>query len=210
MPNDPALEIPTALPEPLPADTLHLVVDMQRLFDSHPDWGSPAPRRVLPKVLELVRRRPEQCVFSRFLPPREPAEAIGRWRHYYERWPGVCLAACGEGYVELLPELQAAAARGATVDKLGYSTLQSPAFTALLEARRPSCLLFSGVETDLCVLSTLLQAVELGYRAVVAGDAVASGRQDAHEATLRLLLTRLSAQVDCATTEAVLAAWPER
>lgn len=207
MPSAPSPTIPTRLPEPLPAGTLHLVVDMQRLFDSHPDWGSPAPRRVLPNVLRLVRHRPGQAVYSRFVPARAPTEAVGRWRHYYERWPGVCLDACGERYVELLPELQELAGRGATVDKLGYSAFESRAFLELLEARRPECLLFSGVETDLCVLSTLLQAVELGYRAVVAGDAVASGRDDAHEAILRLLLTRLSAQVDCATTEAVLAAW---
>src|SRR5690606_19594780 len=83
------------LHEPLPDDTLHVVVDMQQLFDSHPDWGSPALRRILPNVQRLVRHRPERTVYSRFVPPHEAAEALGRWRRYYERWPGVCLAACG-------------------------------------------------------------------------------------------------------------------
>ncbi|MEX0758620.1 MAG: isochorismatase family protein, partial [Tistlia sp.] len=125
----------------------------------------------------------------------------------YERWPGVCLEGGGAPYVELLPELQALAAQGRVIDKPAYSGFSAPAFVALLEAEDPSCLLFSGVETDMCVLATLLQAVDRGYRAVLAGDAVASARTDVHEAVLHLLDSRLGSQVDCATTEAVVAAW---
>lgn len=195
------------LHEPLPPDTLHIVVDMQRLFDTHPDWGSPALRRILPNVLRLVRHRPAQAVYTRFVPAREAAEAPGRWRRYYERWPGVCTKVCGAEYVELLPELQTEAKRGRVVDKPVYSAFQVPAFASLIEAERPSCLLFSGVETDMCVLSTLLQAVDLGYRSVVASDAVASAEPEAHDAALRLLLSRFDAQVECATTDAILENW---
>lgn len=195
------------LHEPLPADTLHIVVDMQQLFDSHPDWGSPVLREILPKVLKLVRHRPDRAVYTRFVPPHEPSQAPGRWRRYYERWPGVCLAACGEQYVELLPELQAEATRGWIVDKTVYSAFQAPAFVELIEAQRPSCLLFSGVETDMCVLSTLLQGVDLGYRTVVASDAVASAATEAHEVTLSVVLSRLDVQVEFADTEAILANW---
>lgn len=195
------------LHEPLPDDTLHVVVDMQQLFDSHPDWGSPALRRILANVQRLVRHRPERTVYSRFVPPHEAAEAPGRWRRYYERWPGVCLAACGEHYVELLPELQAEAEKGWIVDKPVYSAFQAPAFIEILETQRPSCLLFSGVETDMCVLSTLLVGVDLGFRAVVARDAVASARPEAHEATLSVVLSRLDAQIEFADTGTILANW---
>ena len=196
------------LHEPLPAATLHVVVDMQALFDSHPDWGSDCVRQVLPNVLALVRHRPERALYTRFVPPGEAREAPGRWRRTYERWPGATLAAAGAQAVELVAELADLARRGRVVDKSTYSAFASPAFMAALAAERPECLLFSGVETDQCVLASLLAAVDLGHRVVLAEDAVASAHAAAHEATLAHLLPRLDAQVECASTAAILASWP--
>ncbi len=196
------------LHEPLPDTTLHVVIDMQDLFDSHPDWGGAALRQILPNVLRLVEHRPERAVYTRFWPPPDAASAVGRWRRFYERWPRTTLAKAGNHVVELVPELRGPAERGRVVVKTTYSAFTASAFQRLLAAEQPSCLLFSGVETDMCVLATVFDAIDLGHRVVVATDAVGSADPGAHQATLAKLLPRFDAQVECATTEAIIAGWP--
>ena len=197
----------STLNDPLPAATLHVVVDMQDLFDTNPDWGGGAVRNILPNVLALVRHRPERAVFTRFWPATEAQAASGQWRRLYERWPRVTLAASGIGVVELVPELKDWARRGRVIDKTAYSTFTSPAFGTILAAERPPCLLFTGVETDMCVLASVFDAVDSGHRVVIATDAVGSADRAAHEATLERLLPRFDAQVECVPTQAILANW---
>ena len=68
-------------------------------------------------------------------------------------------------------------------------------------------LVFSGVETDICVLGSVLDAVDRGYRVVIASDAVTSSDLASHEATLGRICRRFDVQIELATTEEVLAAW---
>jgi nicotinamidase-related amidase len=62
----------------------------------------------------------------------------------------------------------------------------------------------SGGETDVCVLATTLGAIDLGYRVVLLRDAVCSGADDTHDASLVLLNDRFSVQLDLSTTEEFL------
>jgi nicotinamidase-related amidase len=62
----------------------------------------------------------------------------------------------------------------------------------------------TGGETDVCVLATALGAIDLGYRVVVLKDAVCSGADDTHDASLELLGDRFSVQLRIATTEQFL------
>lgn len=62
----------------------------------------------------------------------------------------------------------------------------------------------TGGETDVCVLSTALGAIDLGYHVIVLRDAVCSGADDTHDASLELLGDRFSVQLHLATTEEFL------
>lgn len=62
----------------------------------------------------------------------------------------------------------------------------------------------TGGETDVCVLAAALGAIDLGYRVVVLRDAVCSGADETHDATLELLGDRFSVQLDLVTTEEFL------
>jgi nicotinamidase-related amidase len=57
--------------------TIHLCIDMQRLFSAEGPWPMPWMERVLPKVVKLVEHAPEHTVFSRFLTPQSPEEMPG-------------------------------------------------------------------------------------------------------------------------------------
>lgn len=200
----------SGLHAPLGAGALAVVVDMQNLFDTHADWGGPGVRRVLPKVLQLCRHQPRACLFTRFIPPETLAEASGAWRRYYARWPGVTRALDHPDSIELVPELAALAGSGSVIDKPTYSAFQAGAFRDALKARSADCLVFAGVETDCCVLASVLDAVDEGYRVVIATDAVASADDRAHRAILECVLPRLDAQVELTSTRTIIESWADR
>lgn len=53
---------------------------MQNMFAEATPWHTPWMGRVLPVIEELVARRPEQTVFTRFIPPVRAEDMPGAWR----------------------------------------------------------------------------------------------------------------------------------
>jgi hypothetical protein len=74
------------LPLPLTERTVHVCVDMQRIFSAEGPWPTPWMDRVLPVVAALANRHPERTVFTRFIPPERPDQMPGMWRRYCRRW----------------------------------------------------------------------------------------------------------------------------
>lgn len=73
--------------------------------------------------------------------------------------------------LRLVPELQMFVPPALVVDKRVYSPWSTAALAAL-QTRDVDTLIVSGGETDVCVLSTVLGAVDAGYRVIVATDAL--------------------------------------
>ena len=71
--------------------TVHLCIDMQRLFAEETPWHTPWMERVLPVVARIAEAHPEQTIFTRFIPPRHPDEMRGTWRRFYRRWAELTL-----------------------------------------------------------------------------------------------------------------------
>ncbi len=195
----------TRLFGPIPATALHLVVDMQELFRSHVDWGSASLSTIIAPIQRLLRARPENAYFSRFIPPAQSEQAPGAWRRYYRRWNRVTLDSMDPALVEVVAELQPWAQR--VVDKIGYSALANTAFRQSVVAAPDHCLILTGVETDVCVLSTLMEAMDLGLRVIVASDAVTSSVAQCHDLALQILDQRFDEQVEIATVDEIIAAW---
>jgi nicotinamidase-related amidase len=76
-----------------------------------------------------------------------------------------------------------------------------------LQAAGVDTLIFSGVETDVCVFASVLDAVDAGYRVILAEDALASGCELAHSAVMDNLAPRLSEQIEILSTQAILHLW---
>jgi hypothetical protein len=73
-----------------------------------------------------------------------------------------------------------------------------------LTKRRVDTLIISGGETDVCVLSTLLSAVDLGYRIILVEGALCSSSDESHDAILCLYRQRFDSQVGVADVERIL------
>jgi len=192
---------------PLGHGTVHLCIDMQCLFAPGGPWETPWMTRVLPVVAALAAFRPERTIFTRFIPPRRPEEMPGTWRRYYGVWREVTRERVDPALLGLVPPLARLVPPAMVFDKPVYSAFAGVRLHRLLRARGVDTLILSGAETDVCVLSTLLGAVDLGYRVVVVGDAVCSSSDTGHDALMTIYRERLSQQVETATAETVMAAW---
>ena len=201
----PGLELLLARP------CLHVAVDMQHLFAGPTVWHTPGLADILPRVVRLARHAPGRTVFTRFVPADMPEDATGAWRGYYERWRSVTLAEMGHEPVALVDPLRELAPPARVCDKSTHSAFNSGDFRDVVTCSGAEALVLTGVETDVCVLGTALDAIDEGLYVVVVGDAVASSVPECHRVTLESLLPRFDEQAVVATTAEVLASWrPER
>jgi nicotinamidase-related amidase len=187
--------------------TAHLCVDMQRLFAEDTDWHTPWMDRVLPNVVAIAERNPEHTVFTRFIPLREAGDGHGTWRRYYERWPRMTLTALEPGMIDLVPELQTFAPPAWVIDKRLYSPWTITDLHPRLRQAGIDTLIITGGETEVCVMATMIGAIDLGYRVVLATDALCSSADETHDAMLRVYESRFGMQVETAETVEVLDAW---
>lgn len=187
---------------------VHLAIDMQRLF-AEPDSPRRVPwlPRILPQVVELSRRHAERTVFTRFIPPRRPEDMPGAWREYYRRWRAMTRQTLDERLLDLVAPLRALVPPAHLCDKAVYSAFAHPGFARWPAAQGADTLIVSGGETDVCVLATVMAAIDLGFHVVLATDALCSVSDVTHDALLLLYRERFSQQITTATTEEVLLAW---
>jgi nicotinamidase-related amidase len=163
--------------------------------------------RVLPVVAELAVRYPERTVFTRFIPPERPEDMPGMWQRYYARWRNVTRQNVDPALLELLPPLARLCPPASVVDKTRYSAFAEPTLLAQLQAREADGLIITGSETDVCVLATTLDAVDLGYRVILVRDAVCSSSDEGHDALLEVYHRRYSEQIETADAATVLSEW---
>jgi nicotinamidase-related amidase len=132
-------------PYPLTAKTVHLCLDMQRIFARGGPWATPWMERVLPVV--------------------------------------------------------------ASIGKTKFSGFAEPQLLSHLQARDADGLVITGSETDVCVLGTVLGAVDVGYRVVIVRDAICSSSDQGHDALMEVYHSRFSEQIETANADEILDAW---
>ncbi|WP_323717947.1 cysteine hydrolase family protein [Paracoccus aminovorans] len=192
---------------PLGPEALHLCIDMQRLFAPGSPWAVPWIENTRPAVAALVAARPERTVFTRFIPPEGQGAAPGTWARYYAEWPQMLRERLDREWLELLPELARHVPPARVIDKPVYSPWHDGRLHRFLRSAGISALAISGGETDICVLATVLGAVDLGYRVVLVSDAVCSSTDRGHDAAMTLYRQRFSQQIEAAPLAEVLEAW---
>jgi nicotinamidase-related amidase len=158
-------------------------------------------------VRALAERHPERTIFTRFIPPRQPADARGSWRRYFERWRDLTRDRIDPRLLDLVPPLAALVPPAACIDKGVYSPFAAPELLELLRRRHIDSLVISGAETDVCVLAAVMAAIDHGFRVVLATDAICSSADETHDALLSLYQRRFSEQIETADVETILSCW---
>ena len=187
---------------PISPHTKHVVIDLQRLFAEPHGWHVPTIADILPNVLTLCETTAEETLYSRFITPPKPEDAKGRWQNLFQSYPEV--TGLNPAILDLIQPLNQIAQSGQIFDKTTYSIF--PAIQPHLT--QTDTIILSGAETDACVYASLLSAVDLGLRVIIATDAVTSSDQAAHVASVLIVGRRMPAHVELDTTAEIIAAWP--
>jgi nicotinamidase-related amidase len=194
---------------PLTPHAVHLCVDMQRLFSADGPWPTPWLDRVLPVAASLAERFPQRTVFTRFIPPRTPEELPGSWQRYYRRWRQATREHLDPRLLDLLPPLARLVPPATVIDKGRYSAFAFSSLAEHLVARSADAVIVTGAETDVCVLATVLGAVDRGFRVIVVTDGVCSVSDEGHDSLLELYRQRYSQQIETADSATLLTNWPD-
>lgn len=173
-----------------PAHTAVMVIDMQNDFCAEQGYVErvvgkdvSACRAVVPAIMDLVtaareRRIPVLWIKANYDPDRLPEGMLTKQR---EKSAEIC---CGTGSWGHDFYGVAAADGEAVIEKSCYSAFIGTDVEKQLRQRGIRTLVFAGVQTNVCVDSSLRDAVCRGFYAVLASDCVASHTPPLHEATL--------------------------
>jgi nicotinamidase-related amidase len=126
------------------------------------------------------------------------------WREFYRKWPKVTRQRLPPELLELVPDLRRFAPPAIVFDKFVYSAFADGRLHAWLAERSVGTLLVTGAETDVCVLATVLAAVDHGYRVVLVTDAICSSSDEGHDALMQMYTRRFHVQIELGSTEEVL------
>jgi nicotinamidase-related amidase len=209
IPPAPGFSVQADAPEDfhIPALAVHLCLDMQNLIGPSGPWAAKWSERVLPAIVALVEHAPQRCIFTRFVPPAGAEATPGAWRQFYRKWPGLTVSEIDPEAVELMAPLKVFTPPARVLDKTRYSAFSNSALSEQLRALSAEALILSGAESDMCVLSTLLSAVDLGYPVFVASDAICSSCDPCHDGVLQLCHQRFSQQVHILPVAEIREGW---
>jgi nicotinamidase-related amidase len=189
------------------AGAVHLCVDMQRMFAEGTEWKMPWLERVLPNIISITSLHPERTIFTRFVPPQHPGQGVGMWRHYYEHWASMTIDQLGADMINVVPELERFAPPARFFDKHVYSPWTASDLHQQLRDAGIRTIIYHGGETDVCVLATVMGAIDWGFRVILVTDALCSSADETHDAMMNVYTNRFGQQVECVSTDTILETW---
>lgn len=150
---------------------------------------------------------PERTIFTRFMTPVKATDMPGVWQRYYDKWKDATGERIDPAMLELMPGLKALAPPATIIDKTRYSAFAGSTLLAHLSNRHADGIIVTGSETDVCVLATVLDAVDLGLRVILVRDGVCSSSDDGHDSLLALYHRRFSLQIETADAGEIMQQW---
>ena len=185
------------------AATALLIIDMQRDFCAPGGYAAragldvarlAAPVANVRRLLDAARRAAILVVHTREghradlsdCPPVKLQRSIAAGAPIGGPGPLGRLLVRGEAGHDFIDELQPVAGEP-VVDKPGYGAFHQTDLAQILATRGITQLVLCGVTTEVCVHSTLREAVDRGYACLTVGDACAASDPRLHDAALAMI-----------------------
>jgi len=113
----------------------------------------------------------------------------------------------GSEMIGLVPELARFVPPARTFDKNVYSPWTGTDLHQQLRNGGIDTVIITGGETDVCVLATILGAIDWGFRVILVIDALCSSANETHDAMMNVYMNRFGEQLETVTTETLLGSW---
>jgi len=181
-----------------------LVIDMQRDFCQDGGYGSSqdvaATQRFaslapsIAAVIESARQHDLHIIYTREghhpdlhdITPAKLRRSIEYGSPYGAEGPMGRVLIRGEYGHDIIDSLRPEAG-DPVVDKPGYGAFYATSLRQLLQDRMIEDLIFTGVTTDVCLFSTLREAVDRGYRCLTLEDCTAAFNPTMRDATMTMI-----------------------
>ena len=165
-----------------------LVVDMLRGFleEGCPLYCGARARHIIPRIQNLLEEELAQGSAVFFL-----CDSHSHDDPEFQIFPPHCVEGTVEA--EVIPEL--ARYQGEVIPKKHYSAFFNTSLEEKLNQLKPEKLIVCGIYTDICILHTVADARNRGYRVEVPVDSVASSDEKTHHFTLEQMEKTLGAKL---------------
>ncbi len=141
-----------------------LVIDMQKIFAPGYEWYTPGIEQAENNIIKLCEKF-ENRVFTRHVASENP---IGTWKNYNEVFSHINK---NEECLEIIEGLQSI--EKVVFTKTTYSAFNSGSALEYIQTHGYTDVLITGVQTEFCVLGTILTAVDAGVSVTFIPDACA-------------------------------------
>ncbi len=186
-----------------PATTALIVIDMQRDFCSPGGYAHQAGlditrmQAVVAQVkallaaargagLHVIHTREGHLPDLSDCPPAKLARSVAAGAPIGSHGPLGRLLVRGEQGHDFVPDLRPLASEH-VIDKPGYGAFHKTTLAALLSAFGIRRLMLCGVTTEVCVHSTLREAVDRGFECLTVGDATAASQPELQAPALAMI-----------------------
>ena len=158
-----------------------VIVDMQKLFltEKKSPWMDEGLSSIIPNIEKLIKNSGIQnIIFTRFTPPKNWQKEQDSWQTYYRLNQKITPDVLGTDALNLIDDFIPYVPNSVVVSrKKSASIFMAGNFHSIIKKKSARILIFTGVETDYCVLSSVLDAIHLGYYVIVVMDACASSKK---------------------------------
>jgi len=212
-----------SVPPPTLETTALVIIDMQRDFLDPRGYIAQTGvdvqglREIIPNVRRLLHAARDtgvHVIHTREghrpdlsdLPAVKARRAAGSGAPIGSTGPLGRLLVRGELGHSIIPELEPLPTEP-VIDKPGFGAFYATDLEQLLRVAGIRTLVISGVTTDICVHSTLREAVDRGFECITAGDACAAGDPAIHQAMLACVDGEGGILGRVASTESIVTSW---
>jgi nicotinamidase-related amidase len=159
-----------------------VVVDMQKLFltEKKSPWMNKKLLSIIPNIEKLIKTIGMQnTIFTRFAPPKNWQDEQDSWQTYYRINQKITSSILGTEALDIIDNFIPYISKSSVASrKKSASIFMAGNFHSKIKKQSTQILIFTGVETDYCVLASVLDAIHLGYYVIVVMDACASSKKN--------------------------------
>ncbi len=166
---------------------LLLVIDMQNVYLPGQEWSCPSMKESIKNICSLLdRNAAEHMAFTQFLPSKDP---VGTWKQYNIENREINENAWLNEIVEELQPYAEGHPRYPLYHKSVYSSMKIPEIAHL--ASQVDRIVLTGVVAECCVLSTMMEAIDMGCQVIYLTDCI-SGQSSRNEDAIRKIAESFS------------------